>query len=89
VVGGVAAGAERGPDRLRGIGSPFGDRGHRAGAGKHCGGGHRQDGDEWVAAARSGSRVGDGSQVGEQVRGFAVVEGLGVGQLRQGGRDRR
>jgi hypothetical protein len=34
------------------------------------------------------SRVGDGGQAGKQVRGFAVVEGLGVGEWGQGGGDR-
>jgi hypothetical protein len=67
VVGGVAAGAERGPDRLESIGGPFGDRGHRVGAAQHRGGGHGQDGDKGVAAATGASRVGDGGKVGEQV----------------------
>ena len=58
VAGGVAAGAERGTD-WGGRGGPFGDRGHRAGTGKHRGGGHGQDGDEQVAAATRGTRVGD------------------------------
>jgi hypothetical protein len=43
-----------------------------------CGGGHGQDGDEWVAAATEGSRVGDGGQVGEQVRWFRWLERVGV-----------
>jgi hypothetical protein len=47
----IAAGAERETDRLGSVGGPVGDRGHRAGAAQDCGGGHGQDGDEWVAAA--------------------------------------
>jgi hypothetical protein len=51
VVRAIAAGAERGTDWLGGVGGPFSDCGHRAGAGQHRGGGHGQDGGEWVAAA--------------------------------------
>jgi hypothetical protein len=58
----VAAGAERGTDWLGSLGGPFGDRGHRAGTGKHRGGGHGQDGDERVAAATKGTRVGDAAR---------------------------
>jgi hypothetical protein len=35
----LAAGAQRGTNDLRGVGGPFGDRGHRAGAGQDCRGG--------------------------------------------------
>jgi hypothetical protein len=88
VVRSVAAGAERGTDWLGGVGGPFGDRGHRAGAAQDCGGGHGQDGDEWVAAATGASRVGDGGQVGEQIRGLGLLERVGVGELGQRRRDR-
>jgi hypothetical protein len=88
VVGGIATGAERGPDRLGRIGGPFGDRGDRPGACQHRGGRQAQDRRQRVAAAAGGSQIGDAGQVGQQVRGFAVVEGLGVGQLGQGGWDR-
>ena len=88
MVGSVAAGADRGPDRLGGISGPFGDRGHRLGAGQHRGSGHGKDGYERVAAATGGSRIGDGGKVGEQVRGLGLLEGVGVGELGQGGRDR-
>jgi hypothetical protein len=90
VVGSVAAGAKRGPDRLRRVGGPFGDRGDRPGAGQHRGGGHGQDGDQGVAAAASPPGVGDGGQVGQQVRGVGVGElaRVGVGEVGQGGWDR-
>jgi hypothetical protein len=88
VAGSVVAGAERGPDRLGRVGGPLGDRGDRPCPGQHRGGGQAQDGDQPVAAATGSSRVGDAGQVGEQVRGFAVVEGLGVGKLDEGGWDR-
>jgi hypothetical protein len=80
VVGGVAAGAERGPHRLGRIGGPFGDRGKRPGAGQHRGGGHGQDRDERVAAAAGGSRVGDAGQVGEQVRRLGWLQRASIAQ---------
>ncbi len=87
----VVAGAERSPDRLGRVGRPFRDRSDRPGSGKHRGSGQGQDGDQWVAAATRGPGVGDGGQVGQQVRGFGVLElaGIGVGQLGQRGWDRR
>jgi hypothetical protein len=39
-----------------------------------------------VAAATGSSRVGDGGQIGEQAWGVGVLEGLGVGEMGQGGR---
>jgi hypothetical protein len=90
VAGGVVAGAERGPDRLGGVGGPLGDRGDRPRPGQHRDGGQAQDGDQPVAAARGSSRVGDAGQVGQQVWGFGVGElaGVGVGEGGEGGRDR-
>jgi hypothetical protein len=90
VAGSVVAGAERGPDRLGRISGPLGDRGDRPGPGQHRGGGQGQDGDQPVAAATGRSRVGDGGQVGEQVRGVAVLEltRVGRGEMGQSGRDR-
>jgi hypothetical protein len=90
VVGGVAAGAQRGPDRLGRIGGPVGDRGDRPGPGQHRGGGQPQDGDQPVAAATGSSRVGNSSKVGQQVRGVGVLEWgrIGVGEMGQGGWDR-
>jgi hypothetical protein len=88
VAGGLLAGAERGPDRLGRVGGPLGDRGDRPGTGQDRGGRQAQDGDQRVAAATGSARVGDAGQVDEQVRGFAVVEGLGVGQLGERGRGR-
>jgi hypothetical protein len=78
--------ARTGPGR---VGGPPGDRDDRPRPCQHRGGGQAQDGDQPVAAATGSSRVRDGNQVGQQVRGFAVVEGLGVGKLGQGGWDRR
>jgi hypothetical protein len=90
VVGGVAAGAERGTDRLRGIGGPFGDRGQRAGAGQYRGGAQGEDGDQGVAAATGRSRVGDGGEVGQQVRGVGVLQlaRIGLGEVGERGWDR-
>jgi hypothetical protein len=90
MVGGVAAGAERGPDWLGRFGGPLGDRGDRPGAGQHRGGGQAQDGDQPVAAATGGSRVGNGGKVGQQVGGVGVLEfaRVGVAEVGQGGWDR-
>jgi hypothetical protein len=84
----VAAAAQRDPDRLGRVGGPFGDRGNRAGAGQDRGGGQAQDGDQGVAAATGCSRIGDGGEVGEQVRRFGFLEGVGVGECGEGGWDR-
>jgi hypothetical protein len=91
VAGGVVAGAERGPDRLGRVGGPFGDRGDRPRPGQHRSGRQAQDRHQWVAAATGRSRVGDASQVGQQVRGFGVLElaGSGVGELGERGWDQR
>jgi hypothetical protein len=75
VVGGVAPGAKRGPDRLGCVGGPRGNGGKRAGTGQHRGGRQGQDGDQRMAAAQGTSRVGDGGQGGEQVRGSASWRG--------------
>jgi hypothetical protein len=90
VTGGVAAGAQRGPDRLGRIRGPLGDRGDRPGAGQHRGGGQAQDGDQRMAAATGGSRVGDSGEVGEQVRAVGVLklDRVGVGEVGQGGWER-
>ena len=90
VVGGVAAGAEGGPDRLGRIGGPLGDRGDRPGTCQDRRGGHGQDGDQGVAAATGSSRIGDGGEVGQQVRGVGVLElvRLGIGEAGKGGWDR-
>lgn len=84
----LPAGAQRGVDRLRGVLSPFGDRGHGPGAGEHRGGGQGEDGDDRVAAATVGSWVGDGGEVGQQVWGFGVLQGVGAVELDESGRDR-
>jgi hypothetical protein len=84
---GVAAGAQRGPDRPGRVGGPLGDRGDRPRPGQHRGGRQAQDGDQPVAAATGGSRVGDGGEVGQQVRGVAVLEltRVAMGEVGQGG----
>jgi hypothetical protein len=87
-VGGVAAGAERGTHRLRGIGGPLGDRGHRPGAGQDRGGGHGQDRGQRVSAAGGPPRVADGGEAAEQTCRVGWPERVGVGELGQGGRDR-
>jgi hypothetical protein len=74
-VGGIAAGAERGTDWLRGVRGPLGDRGDRPGAGQDRSGGHGQDRDQRVAPACACSRVTDGGEVGEQTRRFGWPEG--------------
>jgi hypothetical protein len=55
-----------------------------------AGGGQAQDAGQRVAAATGRSQVGDGGEVGRQVRGFVVLElaGIGVGELGQRGWDR-
>jgi hypothetical protein len=87
--GGVVAGAERGADRPGRVGGPLGDRGDRPRPGQHRRGRQGQDRDQRVAAARGSSRVGDGGQIGQQVRGVGVLElaGTGVGKLGQRGGD--
>jgi hypothetical protein len=42
------------------------------------GGGHGQDGDERLAAATRGTRVGDAGQVGEQVQSLGFLERVGI-----------
>jgi hypothetical protein len=83
MVGGVTAGAQRGPDRLGRVGGPLGDRDDRPCAGQHRGGSQAHDGDQRVAAATDRSRVGDGGEVGEQVRGVGALEldWVGVGEV--------
>jgi hypothetical protein len=90
VTGGVAAGAECGPDRLGRIGGPLGDRGDRPCAAQHRGGGQAQDGDQRMATATGSSRVRDGGEVGEQVRGVGGlrVDRVGAGEVGEGGWDR-
>jgi hypothetical protein len=83
----VAAGAERSPHRLGGVGGPLGDRGHRLGAGHDRGRGDGQDRGQRVAAAAGPSGVVDGGQVGQQVCRFGWSERGGVGELGQGGWD--
>jgi hypothetical protein len=90
VARGVLAGTERGPDRPRRVGGRLGDRGDRPRPGQHRRGRQAQDRDQWVAAATGRSRVGDAGQVGQQVRGFGVLElaEIGVGELGERGWDR-
>jgi hypothetical protein len=75
VVGAIAAGPERGPDRLGCVGGPFGDRGDRPRPGQHRGGRQAQDPHQRVAAATGNPRVGDAGQAGEQVWGSRSWKG--------------
>jgi hypothetical protein len=86
--GPITAGAKRHPDQLRGIRSPLGDHGHRSCAGQYRRGGYGQDRDQRVASATATSRVADRGEVGQQVRRFGLLEGVGVGELAEGGWDR-
>jgi hypothetical protein len=88
VGGPITAGAKRHPDQLRGICGPLGDRGHRSCAAQHRRGGHGQDRDQRVASATATSRVADRGEVGQQVRRFGLLEGVGVGELGEGGWNR-
>ena len=89
VTGAVVAGAQRGPDRLGGVGGPLGDRGDRPCPSQHRGGRQGQDGDQRVAATTGSSRVGDGGKVGQQVWGFGVLElaAVGLDKVGEGGWD--
>jgi hypothetical protein len=87
-VGSVTAGAERDTHRLRGVGGPLSDRGHRPGAGQDRSGGHGKDRDQRMAAATALSRVVDCGEVGEQTRRFSWSQRVGVGELGEGGWDR-
>ena len=84
----VAAGSQRGPHGLGCIRGPFGDRGDRPRARQDRGGGQHQDGDQRVPAPRTGPGVGDGGQVGEQVRRLGWSEPISVAQRGQAGWDR-
>jgi hypothetical protein len=84
---GVAAGADRCPDRLGRIRGPLGDRGKRPRPCQHRGRRQRQDGDQWVAAPGAGPGIGDGRQVGEQVRSFGFLQRIGGSKRGQPRRD--
>jgi hypothetical protein len=90
LVGPVATGAERHADRLRRIGGPLGDGGKRPGTGQHHSRRQGEDGNQWVAAAGTRPGVGNGGKVGQQVRGFGVLEfaRVGMGEVGEGGWDR-
>jgi hypothetical protein len=84
-VGCIATCAERGTHRLRGVGGPLGNRGHRPGTGQDRGGGYGKDRDQRMPAAATPSRVVDGGEVGEQVWGIGRLQGVGVGEWGEGG----
>ena len=86
-VGAITTSAERGPDRLRGVSGPLGDRGHRPGTGQDRGGGDGKDRDQRMPAAATGTRVSDRGEVGEQLRPFGRPERGGVGELGEGSWD--
>jgi hypothetical protein len=83
----IATGAERGTNWLGRVGGPFGDRGKRPGTRQHRGRRQGQDGDQRVAAARARPGIGDGSQVGEQVRWFGMSQRAAITQRSQPRRD--
>jgi hypothetical protein len=85
---GVAAGPERGTHGLGCVAGPLGDRGDRARTGQDRGCGERQDGGQRVAAPSAGPGVGDGGEIGEQVRCLGWSERIGVSQDGQAGWDR-
>jgi len=85
----VAAGAERGPDRLGDVCGPFGDRGDRPRARHDRGSRQSQNGDQWVAAPGAGPGVGDGGQAGQQVRCLSFLKRTGIAERGQPRRDRR
>jgi len=85
---GIAAGTQRGSDRLGGISGPLGDRGQRPCTGQHRGGRQAQDGDQRVAAPGAGPGVADGGQVGEQIRWFGWSQRAGITKRGQTRRDR-
>jgi hypothetical protein len=84
----IAAGAERGADRLGRIGGPLGDGGKRPRPSQHRGRRQGQDGDQWVVAPGAGAWVANGGQVGEQVRGLGFLQRVGIAQRGQPRRDR-
>jgi hypothetical protein len=84
----VAAGAERGPDRLGCLRGPFGDRGDRPRTRQDRGSRQSQDGDQWVAAPGAGPGVGDGGQGGQQVRWFGRPQRTDIAERGQPRRDR-
>jgi hypothetical protein len=84
----IAASAERGTDRLRGIGGPFGDRGDRPRTGYDRSSGKARDGDQRVAAPGACPWVRDGGQVGEQLRCFSFLERTRIAERGQPRRDR-
>ena len=85
MVGRLAAGAERRPDRLRDIRGPLGDRVQGPGAGQDRAGGQGGDGDERMSPSAGGSWVADRGEIRQQVRGFGWLERVGTDELGQGG----
>jgi hypothetical protein len=55
--------------------------------GQHRGGGKPEDGDQRVATPGAAPGVGDGGEVGEQVRGFGFLERIGNAEPTQPQRD--
>ena len=90
VAGGVAAGHPARPGPAGAHQRPTRRSRRPTGAGQHRGGGQAQDGDQGVAAATGSSRIGDGGEAGEQLRGVGVgkLERVGLGEVGQGGWDR-
>jgi hypothetical protein len=84
----IAAGAQRGTDRLGRSSGPLGDRGDRPRPGQHRRSCQPNDGDQRVAAPGAGPWVGDGGQVDEQVCWLYGSERVGIAQRGQPRRDR-
>jgi len=85
---GIASGAERGTDRLGCVGGPFGDRGDRPRTGQDRGSGEHENGNQRVPAPGASPGVGDGSQIGEQLRRFSWSERTGIAERGQARQDR-
>jgi hypothetical protein len=85
---GIAAGPERGTHGLGCVRGPLGDRGDRPRARQDRGSGEHQDGDQRMPAPSAGPGVGDGGEVGEQVRCLGWSERISVAQDGQARRDR-
>jgi hypothetical protein len=75
----IEVGAERGTDLLVCVRGPLGDRGERPRAGQDRRGSDGEDGDQWMPAPGTPSRVADRGEVAEQVRCLRWSERISVG----------
>ena len=88
VLGRLAAGAKRRPDRLGRIPLPTRRWRPWTGAGQHRGGGQGQDRHQRMSPPAEGSGVRDGGQAAQQLSDLGVAEPVVVGELGHGGWDR-